>query len=344
MSISKMAYTLLTLICTVVILVYSQDLIIPFIIALIVWFLIKGIRNTLRKIPLVRKKFPGWFQTTISVLFLNGVFFVLVDMLIINIKELSKSLPVYEANVERSMRKINEVFGIDLLTKMQGFTEGFDITGLLSTILNVVTVFLGDAFLILIYLLFLLVEEKVFSYKLRAIYPKQEKFKSINLLLSKINKSISSYFTLKTLVSVLTGFLSYIILLIVGVDAPVFWSMLIFIMNFIPTIGSLIGTMFPAVFALLQFGEIAPFVYVLVFVGLVQVVIGNVVEPKLMGNSLNISSLVVILTLGIWGAIWGIMGMVLSVPITVMMIIVCEEIPALRFIAVMLSEKGDLQN
>lgn len=344
MSISKMAYTLLTLICTVVILVYSQDLIIPFIIALIVWFLIKGIRNTLRKIPFVRKKFPGWLQTTISVLFLNGVFFVLVDMLIINIKELSKSLPVYEANVERSMRKINEVFGIDLLTKMQGFTEGFDITGLLSTILNVVTVFLGDAFLILIYLLFLLVEEKVFSYKLRAIYPKQEKFESINLLLSKINKSISSYFTLKTLVSVLTGFLSYIILLIVGVDAPVFWSMLIFIMNFIPTIGSLIGTMFPAVFALLQFGEIAPFVYVLVFVGLVQVVIGNVVEPKLMGNSLNISSLVVILTLGIWGAIWGIMGMVLSVPITVMMIIVCEEIPALRFIAVMLSEKGDLQN
>lgn len=344
MSISKMAYTLLTLICTVVILVYSQDLIIPFIIALIVWFLIKGIRNTLRKIPLVRKKFPGWLQTTISVLFLNGVFFVLVDMLIINIKELSKSLPVYEANVERSMRKINEVFGIDLLTKMQGFTEGFDITGLLSTILNVVTVFLGDAFLILIYLLFLLVEEKVFSYKLKAIYPKQEKFESINLLLSKINKSISSYFTLKTLVSVLTGFLSYIILLIVGVDAPVFWSMLIFIMNFIPTIGSLIGTMFPAVFALLQFGEIGPFVYVLVFVGLVQVVIGNVVEPKLMGNSLNISSLVVILTLGIWGAIWGIMGMVLSVPITVMMIIVCEEIPALRFIAVMLSEKGDLQN
>lgn len=344
MSISKMAYTLLTLICTVVILVYSQDLIIPFIIALIVWFLIKGIRNTLRKIPFVKKKFPDWLQTTVAVLFLNGVFFVLVDMLVVNIKELSKSLPVYEANVEMSMRKINEIFGIDMLSKMQGFTEGFDITGLLSTILNVVTVFLGDAFLILIYLLFLLVEEKVFDYKLKAIYPKKEKFESANLLLSKINKSISSYLTLKTLVSVLTGFLSYIILLIVGVDAPVFWSMLIFIMNFIPTIGSLIGTMFPAVFALLQFGEVAPFVYVLVFVGLVQVVIGNVVEPKLMGNSLNISSLVVILTLGIWGAIWGIMGMVLSVPITVMMIIVCEEIPALRFIAVMLSEKGDLQH
>lgn len=343
MNLSKVAYTLLILICTVIILIYTQELVIPFVIALIVWFLIKGIKNTLRRIPFVRKKIPGWVQGAIALLFMSGAFTLMVDMLVRNIQQLSKSLPLYESNIEQSVTKINLVFGIDLLSKMRGFTEGFDFTGMISTILNAVTAFLGDAFLILIYILFLLLEEKVFGYKLKAMYPDSKKYDSVMDLLDKINKSISGYLGLKTLVSLLTGFLSYLVLLIVGVEAPVFWALLIFIMNYIPTVGSLVGTMFPAAFALLQFGEIAPFVYVIVFVGIIQVIIGNVIEPKLMGNSLNISSLVVILSLTIWGAIWGIMGMVLSVPITVMMIIVCEQIPQLRFIAILLSEKGELK-
>jgi predicted PurR-regulated permease PerM len=318
-------------------------LVIPFVIALIVWFLIKGIKNTLRRIPFVRKKIPGWVQGAIALLFMSGAFTLMVDTLVRNIQQLSKSLPLYESNIEQSVTKINLIFGIDLLSKMKGFTDGFDFTGMISIILNTVTAFLGDTFLILIYILFLLLEEKVFGYKLKAMYPDSKKYNTVMDLLNKIDESISGYLGLKTLVSLLTGFLSYIVLLIVGVDAPVFWALLIFIMNYIPTVGSLVGTMFPAAFALLQFGEIAPFVYVLVFVGIIQVIIGNVVEPKLLGNTLNISSLVVILSLTIWGAIWGVMGMVLSVPITVMMIIVFEQIPQLRFIAILLSEKGELK-
>ncbi|MFT7037239.1 MAG: AI-2 transport protein TqsA [Cyclobacteriaceae bacterium] len=343
MNLSKVAYTLLILICTVIILIYTQELVIPFVIALIVWFLIKGIKNTLRRIPFVRKKIPGWVQGAIALLFMSGAFTLMVDTLVRNIQQLSKSLPLYESNIEQSVTKINLIFGIDLLSKMKGFTDGFDFTGMISIILNTVTAFLGDTFLILIYILFLLLEEKVFGYKLKAMYPDSKKYNTVMDLLNKIDESISGYLGLKTLVSLLTGFLSYIVLLIVGVDAPVFWALLIFIMNYIPTVGSLVGTMFPAAFALLQFGEIAPFVYVLVFVGIIQVIIGNVVEPKLLGNTLNISSLVVILSLTIWGAIWGVMGMVLSVPITVMMIIVFEQIPQLRFIAILLSEKGELK-
>ena len=133
-------------------------------------------------------------------------------------------------------------------------------------------------------------------------------------------------------------------MVIIGIDAPVFWSILIFIMNFIPTIGSLIATLFPAFFALLQFGEFAPFFYVLGGVEVVQIIVGNIIEPQLMGDSLNKSSLIVMLGLAAWGSIWGIMGMVLSVPITVMMIIVFSEIPSTRYIAIILSEKGDLHD
>ena len=147
---------------------------------------------------------------------------------------------------------------------------------------------------------------------------------------------------LKTFVSLLTGLLSYFALLSIGVEAPVFWAFLIFLLNYIPTIGSLIATSFPALFALLQFGELGPFLWVLGVVGAIQVIIGNIVEPKVMGNSLNISSLVVLLALAIWGSLWGIIGMILSVPITVIMVIIFAEFKATRPIAVLLSEKGIL--
>ena len=231
---------------------------------------------------------------------------------------------------------------MEVVSKFDSYVEDFEFTGMVSTLIEVATTFFGDAFLIPLYVLFLLIEEKIFANKLKAIYSDEEGYNRARQILDKIDRSISQYLTLKTVVSLLTGFLSYIILLIIGIDAPVFWSILIFIMNYIPTIGSLIATLFPAFFALLQFGEFTPFLYVLGGVGIVQVVVGNVVEPKLMGDSLNISSLVVVIGLAAWGAIWGIMGMILSVPITVMMIIVFSEIPATRFIAVMLSEKGDV--
>ena len=96
--------------------------------------------------------------------------------------------------------------------------------------------------------------------------------------------------------------------------------------------------------ALIQYGgtDFTPFILVLIFVGLIQVIVGNFLEPKLMGNSLNISSLVVILSLAVWGAIWGIIGMILSVPITVMMILIFSKIKGTRDVAILLSEKGEI--
>ena len=160
--------------------------------------------------------------------------------------------------------------------------------------------------------------------------------------MEKIEASISNYFGLKSFVSLITGVLSYIALLVIGVDAPAFWAFLIFILNFIPTIGSLIGTAFPAIFSLLQFGEFTPFILVLVFVGAIQLVVGNILEPRLMGSSMNISPLVTILALSLWGFIWGVTGMVLSVPITVVMIIICSQFEKTKPIAILLSEKGKI--
>jgi len=255
---------------------------------------------------------------------------------------LMKGIDKYEVNLTRTLNDINTLAGMDITSQIYEFVQKMDIAALASQLADSLSSLLGDAFLILIYVLFLLIEESVFPYKLKALYPAEKQQKKIIQLTHKMDHSISRYLTLKTIVSLITGALSYFVLLLFDIDAPIFWSLLIFILNYIPTIGSLIATLFPAAFAVVQFGEIAPFLYILIAVGFIQVLVGNVIEPKMMGNSLNISSLVVILSLTIWGAIWGVMGMMLSVPITVMMIVVFEEIPAMRPVAILLSEKGNL--
>jgi AI-2 transport protein TqsA len=146
---------------------------------------------------------------------------------------------------------------------------------------------------------------------------------------------------IKSLMSLLTGTLSYFVLLFIGIDAPFFWAFLIFLLNYIPAIGSLIATLFPTIFAMLQFGDITHPILVLTIVGSIQVVIGNLLEPRVMGNNLNISTLVVFITLTVWGAIWGVIGMLLSVPVTVIMILILSEIPSTRGIAILLSKRGE---
>jgi predicted PurR-regulated permease PerM len=198
----------------------------------------------------------------------------------------------------------------------------------------------GKALLIIVYTLFLLLEEPYFSQKIKAIYSKRSNYDEVYSILNNIDHSIGRYISIKTLTSLLTGFVSYFILLFIGIDTPMFWAFLMFLMNFIPTIGSLIATIFPTIFAMLQYGELMPGVWVLVSIGAVQLIIGNYIDPKLTGDTLNVSPLVVILGLSFWGAIWGIIGMILSVPISVMLITIFSHIPATRSISVLLSKNG----
>jgi predicted PurR-regulated permease PerM len=161
-------------------------------------------------------------------------------------------------------------------------------------------------------------------------------------ILNKIDYSLGKYVTLKSAISLVTGALSYFALEIIGVDFAFFWAFLIFLLNFIPNIGSLVATLFPALIAGLQFGDLEQPLLVLVSVGAIQLLVGNFLEPRLMGDSLNISSLVVILGLAFWGALWGIVGMFLSVPIMVMLVIILSQFQSTRGVAILLSDKGDI--
>jgi AI-2 transport protein TqsA len=337
---NKIPSVLITLIATVVILIHAQYLLIPLIFALLLWFLVRKVKYVLDKVNFVKNRFPSWTKSLITSVIIFLILGLVSNTLSSSISDLAGSYEKYESNVESITTDINEMFHINLNELVKKHTGDLNIGMILSSVFISFTFIISNTFIIILYTLFIFLEEKYFSDKLLAIFTNKNQYLKVTGILEKIEKSIADYIGLKTLVSFVTGILSYIVLLIIGIDSPVFWASLIFLLNFIPTIGSLAGTVLPAIFSLLQFGEFTPCIMVLLFIGTIQVLVGNVLEPKLMGNSLNISTLVTIVALAFWGAIWGITGMILSVPITVIMVIVFSQFEGTRPIAIMLSEKG----
>ncbi|MCB0429775.1 MAG: AI-2E family transporter [Flavobacteriales bacterium] len=342
MQINRLTNLLIISIAVVVILIYGQSLLVPFICAWLVWFLIREITKFLNRASFIRKHVPHWLNSLLASLLIFGILSVITRILSDNIQNLARAYPSYQSNIRLLTDQLVQWLNVDIEAYVTDLAGKMEFGKLLASIFNSLTDIIGNAVMIVIYVLFIFIEEAYFMPKLKAVFDKKSEFETVYGMLGQIGDSITHYVGLKTFVSVITGGLGYIVLMIIGVQAPFFWAFLLFLLNFIPTVGSLIGTLFPTVFALLQFGEFLPAVYVLVFVGAIQLLVGNVLEPKLMGNSLNISPLVTILSLSFWGAIWGITGMIMSVPITVILVLVFAHFPQTRPIAIMLSEKGQV--
>ncbi|MCH3881368.1 MULTISPECIES: AI-2E family transporter [Tenacibaculum] len=323
-------------------LVMGKGILIPFVFALIFWFFTREIRKTIYKLPFAKRFIPYWLSN-ILVFTIIILFFGFISEIITNsITNLTTSYSKYEPNVEKIITNLGSYFHIDIFKSIKSVVGDFDYGSVLGDVANGISSLLGDTFMIVIYALFIFLEESSLKVKLTKMFTSKENYNQLQEMLSKIEFSISNYLRLKTYVSLLTGVLSYIILIMVGIDSAPFWAFLIFLLNYIPTIGSLVGTVFPAVFSLIQFGEFTPFLIVLIAVGAIQVIVGNVIEPKLFGKSLNLSPLVTILALAIWGQIWGITGMILSVPITVIMMIIFAQFDKTKSVSIMLSESGNI--
>lgn len=338
----NLAYTLITISLVTYILIIGKGILIPFLFALLFWFLTRIIRKALYKLPAAKKYLPYWASNVL-------VFFVILtaitlagDLILNNIDDLSRSFKASKPNIDKLEQSLNGLLNIDIGNTINTYLGKFDYSTILGDIAGGISGLMGNVFMIILYALFVFLEESSFATKMGSMFSSDENYTRFQHIMSKIEQSISSYLTLKTFVSILTGVLSYIVLLVFGVDAAAFWAFLIFLLNFVPTVGSLIGTVFPAIYSLIQYGTWSPFLVVLIGVGVVQIIIGNVVEPRLFGKSLNVSPLVTILALAIWGQIWGITGMVLSVPIMVIMVICFSQFESTRNIAILLSEKGEV--
>lgn len=328
----------------------GRDILAPFALAVFLFLIIEGFARVIDDRSELLKR--GWSRA-MAILVVIGGFVGFLAMMARGIAEFGSQGDAY---LSRINGLLEDAYGWLQLGEAPTLTQlVFNDTGqaFLGTIASATSGLTGDLVLILIYVAFLFLAQSAWPVKLDRIFPNRERRQQVKEVGDAARRGIETYLWTQTVISALITVLTYATLVLLGVDNALFLSTLIFVLNYIPTIGSIVAAMVPPLFALVQ-PEIAAWIpgeapsdsYIfaaMVFLGVSfwQFSIGNFVQPRIMGDTLNLSALVVLLALAIWGAIWGIPGMFLSAPLTVLMMILFAQSNSTRWIAILLSANGE---
>lgn len=342
MNIQQAASLTIVIAGAILLLILGKYILIPLIFALLIWLLVRRIKLRLMQIPVIRKWFPGWLTNLIMSALIFTAFTMIGRLLSDNIESLARSYETYGNNIQHVAREINAMFHIEIEHFLNQYAGSMNFGKAFASLFASLSGLIENTIVILLYVAFIFLEESNFTRKLTGIFPNPRQYKTVLVILDKIETSVANYIGLKTLVNLVSSTVSFFLLWGLGIESPLFWAFLIFLLNFIPVIGLFAGVLLPTAFALIQFGSYSTPLIILGVLGGVQFISGNILEPRVMGNSLNISPLVALVALAFWGTLWGITGMFLSVPITVIMIIVFSQFKRTRPIAILLSEKGEL--
>ncbi len=343
MKIINVAAWLITIGLMLTLIVVGKNFLVPIFMALVVWYLVNALNDQFRKIPLFGKHLPNAFTLGMSLLFIGLALWALGDTIVDTIQGFVVDSQKYIPRIDAQIARVYATF------RPEGIPPTIDSLRLdeqlwtySAALLNGLTSFAKSLVLVLLYALFFLIEQQAFGKKMSALGLDLRESNRLSHTLQQINSAMRTYLGVKTFTSVLTAVLSWIVFVMVGVDFAIFWAFLIFLFNYIPTVGSITATLLPGLLALVQFDTLTPFLVIVIGVSAIQVLVGNILEPRLMGDILNISPLVVVISLILWSILWGIVGMLLSVPITVAIIIVCAQFPATRTVAILLSRDGEV--
>lgn len=328
------------LVLTGTLLVLGRDVAIPLALAILVWQLVNAIADQVRRVRILGQTAPRWARLLIALTIMLAVLWLVIDLILSNAAAVAAAAPTYQANLQRLLAGLPQRLGLDTAPTLAELALRIDLPALVRNLTGTLTALVGSAGLVLLYVAFILLEQESFERKIEALLPDPADNQRLRAVLADIERRIETYLWIKTLVSAATGILSWAVLRLVGVAFPEFWGLVVFMLNFIPVIGSLFGVALPVLLTIVQFAAWGPVLTVTVLLGAIQFSLGNVLEPRLMGTSLNLSPLVILLSLAVWGSIWGIAGMVLSVPLTVMLLIVLAHFERTRPVAILLSATG----
>lgn len=332
------------IISSVCVIYIGRSILVPLVLAMLGVFLVEALSGFCQGIPVIGAKLPKWASKLLAHIIIitlaMGIFWVVAD----NAGEIGERSPVYQERLQSLYSSVVAEFGMDELDVFSQFKDSLKIGPIIGSIAGGLTGLMGNGFLVILFFFFMTLERQFLNAKLVRFFDTEDQVKTFNRIWTQIDRDIRTYLGVKTFVSLLIGVGSYVILRLVDIDFPAFWALLIFIFNYIPNIGSVIATALPTMLALVQFEGARPALIVLVGITALQLLIGNVLEPQLTGNSLNLSPLTVILSLTFWAALWGIPGMLLCVPFTVISMIIFAQFPSTRRVAVLLSRNGEIKS
>ena len=199
---------------------------------------------------------------------------------------------------------------------------------------------LADAVLVLVYLGFLLASRHSFKRKVVTLFPRREQRERAREIFDRIRTGIERYIWVQTVTGGIIAVLCWAVMAIIGLENALFWAFFIFVTSYVPMIGAAVGMLAPLLIALMQFPKAWPALELALGLGAVYFVVGNMVLPRMQGRSLNLDPVVLLVSLAFWGGLWGLVGAFLSSPLTVMAMIILDQFPSTRWIAVLLSSDG----
>lgn len=319
-----------------------KSVLIPLVVAIFLSYLFKPIVIFLKK-----WRIPMAISLIVVFITLAGVTLGVSMVVYSSVDSVIEEAPKYQTRVNDIAAGL-ETTATELAAKYDMSLDELDwrsvfdvssVTSILSTSLGSTITFVTNVLLVLLYMFFILAASGDAGAKVRHAFIRSHSEK-ISGIISRIDSQVRQYLLAKTLISLATGGLTALILWIFGVDFALFWGFLAFVLNYIPNVGSLVAEIFPVLLAFIQFDSpVKPLIILVLLIGM-QTVMGNVVEPKMMAFSLNLSPLVVLVALIFWGWLWGIVGMIIAVPMTAILKIIFENVDELRPLAVLLGGRS----
>ncbi|MEM6863482.1 MAG: AI-2E family transporter [Myxococcota bacterium] len=319
------------------VLVVARSIILPLVAAIFLWYLLSALVDLMSDLPV---SLPYPVRLGLAVLLVVGVIASLSIVAATSVRSLGDQLPFYQAELSTIFQELLAGLGLPAQLLRQELLPT-NINGLLSQALSGVTFTLSQLGAVLLYTAFLLAEAHTFEMKARALMLGPQRELALLQASRQIAGQIRFYVALKSLTSALIGVISFAILWSFDVQFAAFWGVTTFVFNFVPYIGSFLAVLMPILLSVLQFDAVTTTLLLAGLLIFAQILVGNVFEPRLMGRQLNLSPLVILLSLAVWGSLWGVPGMFFSVPLMVTSMIVLSEFETTKPIAILLSERGD---
>ncbi|MDR1361157.1 MAG: AI-2E family transporter [Rickettsiales bacterium] len=336
-----------------IILIAGRSIFIPLLVAIFLWYLINAIAAYYRKVmPFAeifkktkiinpKSEIPGrvfnWLAMILSFATFGGLVYLFITRIRPMFAQFSAKLPEIQTKLHQLADYFAGYFGASFdPNSLPNITEIAASAG--GTIAGIAT----SAGLVIVYIFFIFIEQSTFRKKLSHLFPVKSQFKKMYFILHSIDENMKKYMFMKTFISAATAVGSYFWMLHLGLEFAGVWAFIIFIMNYIPTFGSIVACALPILYSLVSSSSLhTP---LLVAAGLIalEIIFANILEPKLTGKTLNLSTLAILVNLVFWGILWGPVGAFFSVPLLVATFVVAAQFDKTRWLAVLLSANGEI--
>lgn len=284
---------------------------------------------------------PTWapmpLALTLSVVLFGLTAFLIAD----NAAGFANQLMGYGPKLNGLLSRISTAVGVGFPSSLDQLFDRLNPTRYVGALAQGLQAFASNAIFVLIYLGFLIASRHGFARKAVRLFPERGERHRAEQMFTRIRNGVERYLWIQTVGGLMVAVGAWAIMALVGLDNALFWAFLILVAGYIPIIGGAVSVLLPPLFALVQFETYWQAGLLFAVLNVINFVVGNLVLPRMQGDSLNLDPVVVLLSLAFWGAIWGLPGMFLSTPLAVMAMVILAQFRGSMWLAVLMSGDGD---